>query len=260
MLAYHGDESIKQTYLARIQAHALADEIQHGYYWENGKGCAVGCTVHSNSHRAFETELGIPVMLARLEDRLFEGQKNGDAKTFPVRFLAAINTGADLSRVGWQFLYWLLTEELTGRDNPRVAKEIKACADVLIPLTKGLPVDREAAIEARRDARAAAYAAYAAADAAAYAAAYAAAAAAAAYAAAYAADAASAADAAAYAAADAAAYAADAAAYAASAADAYAAYAAAAADAYAASASYRAVSLKNCADIVRKRIPMPEAK
>jgi hypothetical protein len=210
LIAYHGEQSIKDRYLKRVEAHAAADQIVHGTYWEHGKGCAVGCTVHSNSHRAFETELGIPLMLARLEDTLFEGQKNGDAKTFPARFLAAITPGADLSRVGWIFLHWLLTEELTGRDNSRVAKQIKACADVLVPLTKGLPVDREAAIEARRNARAAAYAddaAAAAAAAADVAAAYAAAAAAA-YAAAYAAAAAAAyaaADAAAYAAADAAA-------------------------------------------------------
>lgn len=40
MLAYHGDAKIKETYLTRVQAHAVADEIIHGHYWENGKGCA----------------------------------------------------------------------------------------------------------------------------------------------------------------------------------------------------------------------------
>lgn len=158
LIAYHGKPEIKAQYLTRVQAHAAADEIIHGKYWENGKGCAVGCTVHSSSHAAFETELGIPRMLARLEDTLFEGQRNGDAKTFPVRFLAAIHPGADLSRVSWKFLHWILTEDLARRDDPRVAEEIKACADVLMPLTKGEPVDREAAIEARRNARNAAYA------------------------------------------------------------------------------------------------------
>lgn len=64
LIAYHGDPAIKAKYLTRIQAHEAADEIIHGKYWENGKGCAVGCTVHSNSHAAFETELGIPRMLA----------------------------------------------------------------------------------------------------------------------------------------------------------------------------------------------------
>jgi hypothetical protein len=214
LIAFHGDPAIKAQYLARVQAHAAADEIIHGTYWENGKGCAVGCTVHSSSHQAFETELGIPCMLARLEDCLFEGQRNGTAKTFPARFLAAPVPGADLSPVAWQFLHWLLTEELAGRDDPRVARQIKACADVLVPLTKGLPTDRQHAIEAAREARNAAYAATATADAAAYAAAdaaaYAAAYAATATAAAYAASAAYATASAAAAAATAAAYAADA--------------------------------------------------
>jgi hypothetical protein len=179
MLAYHNDPAIKAKYVQRVELHAAADEIIHGKYWERGKGCAVGCTIHSSNHAAYESELGIPIMLARLEDRLFEGMANGDSKLFPGRFLQAITPGADLSRVGWQFLYWLLTEELASRADPRVAKEIKACADVLIPLTKGEPCDRKAAGLARRaalDARqnlwnaytagaytAAAYAAYAAA-------------------------------------------------------------------------------------------------
>ena len=114
LVAYHGKESVKNFYLDRVKAHEAADEIIHGRYWENGRGCAVGCCVHNadSPHAAFETEMGIPLVLARLEDTLFEGQKNGDAKTFPARFLAAINPGADLSRVSWIFLHWLLTQEL----------------------------------------------------------------------------------------------------------------------------------------------------
>jgi hypothetical protein len=168
LIAYHGDPAIKSKYLNRVLAHQAADEIAHGFYWENGKGCAVGCTLHSNRHAAYETELGVPRMLARLEDRLFEGMANGKSKEFPAKFLAAIQPGADLSRVGWIFLHWLLTEELVGRDDPRVAQQVKACADVLIPLTQGEPVDRQAAHEARgeafrvRDAARAADAAYAA--------------------------------------------------------------------------------------------------
>ena len=192
LIAFHGDPAVKAKYLNRVALHEAQDEIIHGKYWENGKGCAVGCTVHSNKHLAFESELGIPIMLARLEDQLFEGQANGNSKTFPRRFLEAVQPGADLTCVGWKFLHWLLTEELVGRDNPRIAKKVKACADVLVPLTKGEPVDRDKAIKARGDARGAAYAAYAAAAAAAADAAAAAAyaAAAAAYAAAAAANAA----------------------------------------------------------------------
>ena len=166
--AFHGDKRIKAQYLARLRAHVAADEIIHGIYWENGKGCAVGCTIHSSSHRAYEVELGIPIMLARLEDRIFEGLDNSESKQFPLTFLSAIRPGADLSRVGWKFLYWLLTEELTSRYDPKVAEVIKRCANVLLPLTKGRMGDRREAIAARNAAYTAA--AESAADAAVYAA------------------------------------------------------------------------------------------
>ena len=155
MRAFHGNPSIKAFYLDRVRAHARNDEIIHGKYWENGRGCALGCTIHSARHEEYETELGIPVMLARLEDRLFEGQSNGRSKGFPERFLLAAKVGADLSCVGGKFLHWLLTEELAGRDHPSVATYIKRWADVLVPLTKGEPCDKE-------EAQSAAYAAYAA--------------------------------------------------------------------------------------------------
>jgi hypothetical protein len=63
-IAFHGDPAIKAFYLGRVRAHRKADEIRHGFYWQGGKGCAVGCTLHSNSHTAYEDELGIPRILA----------------------------------------------------------------------------------------------------------------------------------------------------------------------------------------------------
>ena len=217
MLAYHNDPAIKSKLLADLQTHADADRLVKGQYWQNGKGCAVGCTLHSlgadgaaNNHAEYETRLGIPQMLARLEDKIFEGLPNADAMQWPMRFSAAITPGADLSRVGWKWLHWLLTDGLPRVNDAAVNAAIKQCADVLLPLMRGEPVDR-AAVYAAADA--AAHAAAHAADAAAYAAADAAADAAF-YAAYAAADAAFyAADAAAYVAADAAVYAAGATAY-----------------------------------------------
>lgn len=79
MKAFHGDEKIKKKYVDRVKAHAKADEIVKGQYWKNGKGCAVGCTIHSADHAAYQTELGIPQWMARLEDRIFEGLPNARA-------------------------------------------------------------------------------------------------------------------------------------------------------------------------------------
>jgi hypothetical protein len=118
LLAFHGDAKIKREYLSRIRAHRKADDIISGQYWEmhgeRMKGCAVGCTLHSSNHAAYETELGIPRVLARIEDRLFEGLwstgNRETAKEWPLRFLSAARTGADLSMVWPRFAHWLLID------------------------------------------------------------------------------------------------------------------------------------------------------
>ena len=224
MRAFHGDPKVKAEYLKRVRAHRAADQIIHGTYWKDGKGCAVGCTVHSSSHAAYETELGIPRLLARLEDGIFEALGNGQATEWPEQFLDAISVGADLSLVWPQFAIWMLTDETWGvlqfAKSDLAKRAIIAVSDAYRKVVSGEKVDfgvwRD--LSASAAAASAAAAAYADADAA-YAAAYAA------YASAYA-------DAA-YASADAASAAADA--YAASAAD--AAYDAAADAAYAAAAA-----------------------
>jgi len=207
MIAFHGDSNLKARYVDRLKAHEVADEIIHGTYWENGKGCAVGCTIHSSNHGAYETELGIPMILARLEDRIFEGMSNGNSKEFPMRFLNAIPVGADLSSVWYQFAHWLLVDEKDGvlrfAKTDRTKKAIQDVADLYARAGRGEKVATKEWQSARQYAAAATAAAAAYADAAA---AYAAAAApavdaAAAYAAADAAAAAPAVDAAAAAAA-----------------------------------------------------------
>ena len=154
MKAYHNDPAVKSAILAQLVGHRKADEIVKGQYWEGGKGCAVGCTLHTSDHAEYETRFGIPQMLAHLEDRIFEGLPNGVAKAWPERFMGTIEPGADLSRVGWQFLHWLITDEsmTPGISDPLVRNAVKQCADVLVPLMKGGAVDEDAAWSAARSA------------------------------------------------------------------------------------------------------------
>lgn len=147
--AYHNDPQIKADILAQLAAHREADQLVKGQYWRDGKGCAVGCTIHSNNHAEYETQFGIPQMLARLEDCIFDGLPNEQAMVWPERFMGAIVPGSDLSRVGWQFLHWLLTESGIGAfAHPLVSDVVKQCADVLVPLKEGRPADESAANEA----------------------------------------------------------------------------------------------------------------
>jgi len=145
MRAFHNDPAIREKYMARLRAHAEADEIVKGQYWQNGKGCAVGCTIHGSDHQAYETELGIPVALAMLEDRIFENLPSTLAMKWPLRFLGAFETGVDYSRVSWKFLYWLQTKNLAFAEAQKMSDDvimaIKLCADVLLSLTRGESVD-----------------------------------------------------------------------------------------------------------------------
>src|ERR1700733_8129790 len=123
--------------------------------WENGKGCAVGCTIHGEAHASFERELGVPRMLAWLEDAIFEGLPNRLAKTWPERFLSSIAPGRDLSPVGWQFLHWLLTESgLAEFDHVLTKAAVARCAETLVPLIDRRPIDVSAAEHAASAARA----------------------------------------------------------------------------------------------------------
>ena len=101
MRAYHGDPDVKAKYVARMRSHQEADELIHGQYWEGGKGCAIGCTVHSNDHGAYETELGMPKWFAYLEDAIFEGMSVEASCRFPLRLLSAVPVGF----AAWNCLY-----------------------------------------------------------------------------------------------------------------------------------------------------------
>ncbi len=150
MQAFHNDPKVKATYLKRVRAHAKADEIVKGQYWNDGKGCAVGCTIHGQNHAQYETELGIPEWLARVEDTLFEGMSNARAKKWPAQFLAAIKPGVDLEKSKKPFLIFLLKSTLKSMKKtkfnktkfPDVQKAIEgseaAIKEMIHCLTEGL--------------------------------------------------------------------------------------------------------------------------
>ena len=115
------DAPTKARYLARVATHREADELIHGVGWENGKGCAVGCTLDAYDHARYPIELGIPTVLAHLEDALFEGLPPGRAQTWPEDFLRAVPTDTDLWRVWPRFAVWLLTVECPSPSGAAVA-------------------------------------------------------------------------------------------------------------------------------------------
>jgi hypothetical protein len=128
----------KAAFVAALREHRAADRIVAGTYdgiydaadappgaWIYG--CAVGCSLRScaeiagikitnySDHARYEPLIGVPEIIARLEDRIFEGL-TGDAQLdWPVRFGEALPEGADLSMVWPRFALWLLSEEVPQR-------------------------------------------------------------------------------------------------------------------------------------------------
>ena len=119
----------KKLIVDEIIRHRLADQIVQGTYGkeDNGvwKGCAVGCAIHSlnvklgkdyktSEHSVYETEFGIPLLLANLQDRIFEGLSVAESKVWPENFMSAVPEEADLSLVWPKFAVWLLVDEKDG--------------------------------------------------------------------------------------------------------------------------------------------------
>ena len=158
LLSYHNDPAVKAAILAQLAAHREADALVQGYgYWRDGKGCAVGCTVYSEDHVEYETLFGIPQMVARLEDCIFEGLPVEDARKWPERLMKAVPIGADLSRVGWKFLHWILTDETVnpGIGDAIVSKAVSDVAGLVFDLSEGRPAAESAARSAASAARSA---------------------------------------------------------------------------------------------------------
>jgi hypothetical protein len=109
----------KKEFVAELKKHQKADNFKKGGYWDGEKGCAVGCSLKSidtvknlglkqfNMHKDYETHLGIPEWLARVEDGLFEGMSLKKSKTWPVKFAEAdwdrfVRRTDDMSDFHWR--------------------------------------------------------------------------------------------------------------------------------------------------------------
>lgn len=87
------------------------------------------CTLEKYEHEAYEKELGIPRILARLEDGIFEKLPQENAMAWPEKFLDCIPVGVDLSLVWPKFAVWLLADSESGII--KYAKNEKTKASIL---------------------------------------------------------------------------------------------------------------------------------
>lgn len=142
LIAFHGNQAVKEKHLARVLADKEAGMIrQHCNYMERrdppiyyNKEVPKAYLLDGTSLAAYEIELGIPHLVAKLEIELFERiasekveekienwlesamppRPNPKIEERPGRFLSAIATGADLSLVWQHFMAELLDDTNTG--------------------------------------------------------------------------------------------------------------------------------------------------
>ena len=155
-LAFHNDATLAAQVRAQVDAHTAADEIIQGKYWENGKGCFIGCIAHGNNPSIVEAMTGFPLILTKIAESIFEGLPASKAKRFPQQVINAPRIGADLSLVAWKFLHCIVTDAVTKFADEKTQKACEPAVSILLEKSMGKIITADAAVDA---ARAAAYAA-----------------------------------------------------------------------------------------------------
>jgi hypothetical protein len=61
------------TLRAEVAAHIAADAVVQGRYWEDGKGCFIGCLAHSRDATVLGDRFGLPLPLVRICEGIFRG-------------------------------------------------------------------------------------------------------------------------------------------------------------------------------------------
>ena len=138
-----------------VATHVAADSIVQGDYWdeENRHGCYIGCLAKGDDPTINEVTYGLPVILQRIAEGIFETLPADEAKAFFAALPDAVACdGKDLTKVSWQFL----AAEL--RSLPEQLAEIQAFIDPVIAgmdlLASGQEWTAAAAAAAGRDAAA----------------------------------------------------------------------------------------------------------
>lgn len=107
------------------------------------------CLNHSNDPVSAEKEYGLPIMVQRIADSIFDRLPAEDALKFLAALPGAIGCdGKDLSRVGWQFLAQVL------RNMPPQPAKIQAVVDPVIAGLELLAAGRQWPADADADAAA----------------------------------------------------------------------------------------------------------
>ncbi|HTD03878.1 thioredoxin [Undibacterium sp.] len=127
--AFWGDADLQKAVATQVRQHIEADQVVTAKRVpicdeENQKYSLMGAALHAADMDRYEGTLGIPAVLAQLEEAVHSLMMvevaDGDGKSYdafreqgcsyPVDWLQSIPLGADLRRVTPHFLHWLLLD------------------------------------------------------------------------------------------------------------------------------------------------------
>ena len=96
---------------AEVAAHIRADALVRGSYWKpsenavGGQGCFISCLTHSSDPTPAFERFGLPVVVLRIAENIYEDLPDDEATAFFAALPDAVGRdGKDLSRVHWGFL------------------------------------------------------------------------------------------------------------------------------------------------------------
>ena len=130
--AFFGEPELKAKVMDRLREDRRLDRISQGIYWDDSKGCHLGCLTRcgesQSPHEATERMFGIPVKVAYWLEAVFEGLPEEDCEWWVIEGTNAIPVGADLSLAHHKFASWLLgpgSPSANGNQNELVAKAVQ---------------------------------------------------------------------------------------------------------------------------------------
>lgn len=112
IIAWHGEQQLKDKALERLREHRRLDRIAQGKYWTDGRGCLLGCLTHREHkvHESAERLFGIAQRIGYWLEWVFEGLCPEDCEWWVIASAEAIPAGADLSQCHNHLCLWLLRE------------------------------------------------------------------------------------------------------------------------------------------------------
>ena len=150
MIAWYGEQKLKDAAMNRLREHRRLDQLAQGFYFRNDefRGCHLGCLTHRNedSHEAAERMFAIPKRVGYWLEIVFENLPKDKCADWVIESTEAIPVGADLSMCHNHFLYWLLgpdSPSADGNDHPIVRDSVSQVRELHRLILSGESVTQE---------------------------------------------------------------------------------------------------------------------